>query len=97
LTDRLAPKGILAFFEHNPANPITRRVVERCPFDADAILLSPAEMAGYLRRAKLRLMRRDYIVFMPRFLASLRPLEPWLAWLPMGAQYAVLAEKHARQ
>jgi len=50
--------------------------VERCPFDADAILLSPAEMAGYLGRAKLRLMRRDYIVFMPRFLRSLRPLEP---------------------
>jgi SAM-dependent methyltransferase len=97
LTGRLAPRGILAFFEHNPANPITRCVVERCPFDADAILLSPAEMAGYLGRAKLRLMRRDYIVFMPRFLASLRPLEPWLAWLPMGAQYAVLAEKHARQ
>jgi hypothetical protein len=41
------------------------------------------------------LMRRDYIVFMPRFLAFLRPLEPWLTWLPMGAQYVVLAEKHA--
>jgi SAM-dependent methyltransferase len=95
LAGRLAPRGILAIFEHNPANPVTRAVVERCPFDADAILLSPAETTGYLGRAKLRLMRRDYIVFMPRFLAFLRPLEPWLTWLPMGAQYVVLAEKHA--
>jgi SAM-dependent methyltransferase len=95
LAGRLAPRGILAIFEHNPANPVTRAVVERCPFDADAILLSPAETTGYLGRAKLRLMRRDYIVFMPRLLAFLRPLEPWLTWLPMGAQYVVLAEKHA--
>jgi SAM-dependent methyltransferase len=95
LAGRLAPSGILAIFEHNPANPVTRSVVERCPFDGDAILLSPAETRGYLGRAKLRLMRRDYIVFMPRFLAFLRPLEPWLTWLPMGAQYVVLAEKHA--
>jgi SAM-dependent methyltransferase len=95
LAARLAPRGILAIFEHNPANPVTRAIVERCPFDADAILLSPTEATGYLGRAKLRLMRRDYIVFMPHFLSFLRPLEPWLRWLPMGAQYAVLAEKHA--
>ena len=95
LAGRLAARGVLAIFEHNPANPVTRAVVEHCPFDADAILLPPAETTGYLGRANLRLMRRDYIVFMPRFLAFLRPLEPWLRWLPMGAQYVVLAEKHA--
>jgi len=32
---------------------------------------------------------------MPRILSWLRLLEPWLAWLPLGAQYALIGEKHA--
>ncbi len=94
LAGRLAASGRLAIFEHNPANPVTRWVVERCPFDEDAVLLPPPEASFYLASAKLRLVRRDYIVFMPRFLAWLRPLEPWIAWLPLGAQYVVIGEKH---
>ena len=43
--------------------------------------------------ANLTRIRRDYIVFMPHALASLRFLEPSLAWLPLGAQYVVLGEK----
>jgi hypothetical protein len=39
-------------------------------------------------------VRRDYILFLPHVLAWLRPVEPWLAWLPMGAQYLMMAEKH---
>jgi hypothetical protein len=95
LTERLSPEGFLAIFEHNPANPITRWVVERCPFDADAVLLPPREISAYATNAKLRLRRRDFIVFMPRALAWLRPLEPWLAKLPLGAQYVVVAQKYA--
>jgi SAM-dependent methyltransferase len=95
LGGRLAANGILSIFEHNPRNPLTRRVVERCPFDEDAVLLCPAEVKGYLRAANLRLLRHDYIVFFPHALGWLRFVEPWLAWLPAGAQYAVLAEKHA--
>jgi 2-polyprenyl-3-methyl-5-hydroxy-6-metoxy-1,4-benzoquinol methylase len=94
LAGRLAANGKLAIIEHNPANPLTRRTVDRCPFDEDAILLRSAEAQSLIQAAGLRLLRRDYIVFMPRPLARLRPLEPWLAWLPLGAQYAVLGEKH---
>ncbi len=95
ISSRLAPRGKLAIFEHNPANPVTRRVVDRCPFDKDVTLLRPAEASHYLRKARLRLVRSDYIVFMPRLLSRLRRLEPWLAWLPLGAQYALIGEKHA--
>jgi len=91
----LAPAGRLAIIEHNPANPLTRRTVDRCPFDKDAVLLPPAESASLVRNAGLKLLRRDYIVFMPHLLSRLRPLEPFLAWLPLGAQYAVLGEQHA--
>jgi hypothetical protein len=37
--------------------------------------------------------RRDYIVFMPRLLSWFRRLEPLLARVPIGAQYAILARK----
>jgi len=93
LAGRLAPRGRLALFEHNPANPVTRRVVERCPFDEGVELLPPAESSRYLATAGLRVVRRDYIVFLPRALAWLRPLEPRLAWLPLGAQYAMIGVK----
>ncbi len=95
VASRLTPGGKLAIFEHNPANPVTRWVVERCPFDDDAVLLTPTEIGKYFAQSGLRQLRRDYIVFMPRALAWLRPLEPSLQWLPMGAQYAMVATKNA--
>ena len=93
LSRRLANGGMLAIFEHNPANPLTRRTVDRCPFDKDVVLLPPAETLGIATAAGLKLIRRDYIVFLPHALAALRFLEPSLAWIPLGAQYVVLGEK----
>ncbi len=95
LADRLAHGGRLAIFEHNPANPVTRWVVERCPFDHDAVLLPPSETGGYASAVGLAVARRDYIVFMPRFLAWLRPMEPWFGWLPLGAQYVTVGQKNS--
>lgn len=95
LASLLARQGWLAVFEHNPLNPVTRWAVDHCPFDQDAVLLARSEASSYLRGASLEVVRREYIVFMPRRLARLRPLEPWLAWLPLGAQYAVLGKKRA--
>ncbi|HKS72151.1 MAG TPA: class I SAM-dependent methyltransferase, partial [Terriglobales bacterium] len=95
LAERLSPRGRLAIIEHNPANPLTRRAVDRCPFDEDAVLLPPGETKTLIRDAGLNIVRRDYIVFMPHALSWLRPLEPALAWVPLGAQYAVLGQKHA--
>jgi SAM-dependent methyltransferase len=82
----LAPGGMLIVFEHNRLNPITRRVVSACPFDDGAQLLHPREVKRLLREAALLEVRLDYIVFFPRALRLLRPLEPWLARLPLGAQ-----------
>ncbi len=92
---RLSPAGHLVIFEHNPANPLTRRAVEQCPFDGDAILLPPRESIDYLRGAGLLFVRRDFLVFFPHMLRWFRPLEPRLAWCGMGAQYAVTAMKPA--
>jgi hypothetical protein len=68
-------------------------VVEHCPFDDDAILLPPAETQEHVAKANLHVQRSDYIVFLPGFLAWLRGIEPALAWLPLGAQYVMMAQK----
>jgi SAM-dependent methyltransferase len=91
----LAPGGRLILFEHNPWNPLTRRVVRQCPFDDGVALLPSGEASSYFARAGLTLHSRDFIIFFPRLLAPLRALEPWLSWLPAGAQYALVGEKHA--
>lgn len=85
----LAPGGRLFVFEHNPLNPVTQRVVAACEFDDDAILLPRSETVGLMRGAGFEGVDVDYIVFFPRALAALRPMERHLAWLPAGAQYAV--------
>lgn len=83
---KLAPGGKVVIFEHNPWNPVTRRAVAECEFDDDAILLWPGELRRLLRGAGYADVRLEYIVFFPRPLAALRPLEPRLSWLFMGAQ-----------
>jgi len=93
LRDRLAPGGNIIIFEHNPANPLTRKVVDSCPFDEGVVLLPPEETITYISKAKLGVKRRDYIVFFPRPLALFRPLEPLISWCPLGAQYALVGEK----
>lgn len=82
----LRPGGRLVVFEHNPGNPMTRKVVRDCPFDDDAILLAPKEVAGLLRDAGCTDIRTDYIVFFPKFLSWARWLEPRLRRCPFGAQ-----------
>jgi 2-polyprenyl-3-methyl-5-hydroxy-6-metoxy-1,4-benzoquinol methylase len=88
----LAPNGKLVIFEHNPINPFTRWAVSQCPLDADAILLRSGEPQKLLG-TNLRVLWRDYIVFFPRWLKWFRRFEPLLRWCPLGAQYAVAAER----
>lgn len=87
--DALAPGGQLFVFEHNPWNPLTRWVFERCAFDVDAKMLSLREMLALAQRAGLGRTRHRYTLFFPRQLSALRPLERSLGWLPLGAQYVV--------
>lgn len=88
LCRRLVSKGVIFFFEHNPWNPLTRWAVRQCEFDADAVLLTASETMRYVADCGLR-VQRDYIVFFPKFLRTLRFTEPWLGWCPLGGQYMV--------
>jgi SAM-dependent methyltransferase len=89
----LRPRGAMVVFEHNPLNPVTRRAVAACPFDDDAILLWPWEARRLVRRAGFERVTLDYIVFFPKPLAVLRPLEPLLRRVMFGAQQMLVARR----
>ena len=82
----LAPGGSVFIVEHNPRNPVTRRVFERCPFDVGAVMLPRQELLGLGRAAGLKTAASGYTLFFPPSLGFLRGLEWMLTWLPLGAQ-----------
>jgi len=90
----LKPDGILCVVEHNPYNPVTRHLVNTCPFDEDAVLLSMRETCKMISGcANLRLHRKGYCLFFPESLHFLNALEPTLIHIPLGGQYFVSARR----
>lgn len=85
----LAQDGRFFLFEHNPFNPVTRWIFERCPFDQDAQMLSKAETEALASRAELKVVDSAYTLFFPKQMAFLRSLEAAFRRLPLGAQYYV--------
>jgi SAM-dependent methyltransferase len=83
------PGGLVAIFEHNPLNPLTRKAVRDCPFDEDAVLLSRGEARRRLADAGLAEVEAPFIIFFPREGDLRSRLERRLGWLPLGAQYYV--------
>ena len=92
LRERLAPGGVMAIFEHNPVNPVSRYIVATCPFDENAVLIPAAEFARRQRQAGFARVSVTYTGFFPGALRALRPLEPLMAKIPFGAQYYTLAQ-----
>jgi ubiquinone/menaquinone biosynthesis C-methylase UbiE len=89
----LRPRGHLFVFEHNPLNPLTVRVVGRCPFDENARLIRASAMRRSLASAGFGGSAIRYRIFFPHLLAALRTLERALTWCPLGAQYYVMGRK----
>jgi SAM-dependent methyltransferase len=87
------PGGVVAIIEHNPLNPMTRRIVSRCAFDQDAVLLRCGTGARLLAGAGLERGGRGYIAFWPRRSAFVERVEQRIGWLPAGAQYYVWGTK----
>lgn len=89
----LRPGGIGVLFEHNPFNPLTIRAVNNCPFDENAVLIKATTLSKTMRQAGFRDVEHQYRIFFPAMLRRLRVLEPYLCWLPLGAQYYVTGRK----
>jgi len=86
--EMVRPSGSIIVFEHNPYNPLVRRVVKNCPLDRNAVLLPMAESLALVCR-RFTLSAHGYTTFFPPLVSHLAFLEPWLAWLPLGGQYYV--------
>lgn len=87
------PGGIVAVFEHNPWNPLTRKVVRDCEFDEGVELLSRPRTARLLSAQGLEPVESPFIIFFPRDNERLRRVERRLSRLPLGAQYYVAARR----
>lgn len=93
LRRRMRKGGEMFIFEHNPFNPVTRRIVDRCPYDDDAILLRPMELKSRLCNSGLEVIDQSYCLFIPPKLKLMLSLENYLRWFPLGGQYWI----HARR
>jgi ubiquinone/menaquinone biosynthesis C-methylase UbiE len=82
-------------FEHNPNNPLTRKVVRECEFDEDAVLLKPSYNKKITINSQLKIDKINYTLFLPRhkFFKPFLAIEKLLSWCPIGAQYYIRAIK----
>lgn len=85
--------GMVAVFEHNPFNPLTRIAVNRCPFDKDAVLLKAKQVEGMFLSTKQIKPTSSYIFFTPFKHNFFKKLDNLLSWLPLGAQYCTYGQK----
>ncbi|MBA2648551.1 MAG: class I SAM-dependent methyltransferase [Legionella sp.] len=85
--------GIVIIFEHNPINPITARIVKKCPLDKNAVLLRSKHMFELMQKVGLVDMSTKFILFTPIDNLFFHKLDRKLNWLPLGAQYYTLARK----
>jgi SAM-dependent methyltransferase len=83
------PGGHVMIYEHNPVNPLTRRTVNSCPFDENAVLVGAWTLKARLESVGFKQARIKFRVFFPKTLRWLRPIEDLIGWLPLGAQYYV--------
>lgn len=84
----------LSFFENNPFNVATRIVMKRIPFDKDAKMLSHIRAKKLLLETHFsRINSVRFLFYFPQFLSFMRLFEQYLASIPLGTQYHILARK----
>lgn len=93
LFERAIAGSQLIVFEHNPFNPVTRRIVRDCPYDADAVLLRPGELKRLLAAAGFGSFRTGFSLFVPPKFRTLARVERFLTWLPLGGQFWISASR----
>jgi SAM-dependent methyltransferase len=87
LRSALRPGGVLAIFEHNPWNPMTRWIVSRAAIDRNAVLLSPRMARRMMKTAGFSIDMARFFLFLPPRFRPLRQIERVFACLPIGGQY----------
>jgi SAM-dependent methyltransferase len=97
LRECMKPNGRLVIWEHNPYNPFARLLVNACPFDKDARLLTLDATKRLFENHSFRVVGQAYVdVFPPRWLQFpfLAAIEKRLMSHPFGAQYWIMFATH---
>jgi ubiquinone/menaquinone biosynthesis C-methylase UbiE len=79
----LKRQGLLTVFEHNPVNPITKKLVQECIFDRHAELIYAKEFKEIMQG------NIEYLFFVPRYkiFRKILFIENYLKKCFLGAQY----------
>lgn len=80
-------------FEHNPYNPITRRIVDKCPYDKDAHLLSMKDLLSLYSKNGFIVQKKKFTLFFPEILKCLWGIEKYIGFIPLGGQYYIQFRK----
>ncbi len=89
------PEGVVAVFEHNPHNPLTRHAVHACELDEEAVLLSSRETIDLLRAAADVEPESRHFLFSPLGGAVGCSLDRHLRRVPLGGQYTAWVRRAA--
>ena len=83
--------GLVAVFEHNPLNPLTRHAVNSCELDNGVVLAKGRDVGAYLLAAGAQCIERSDFLFTPVGGAAGRTIDGFLHRLPLGGQYVTSA------
>lgn len=96
--------GMVAVYDFNPINPLSRYIVKTCPIDIGVNLdgynkgtfpttFYSWELIRILKRAGFMIVKHEYLLFFPKILSPLVFLERFLARIPFGGMYSVIGVK----
>jgi len=83
--------GLVAIFEHNPTNPLTRYAVNSCDLDDGVVLVGGRQAMAFLEKAGATEVTRTDFLFTPVGGSPGRYIDGTLSRLPLGGQYVVSA------
>lgn len=84
--------GLVVIFEHNPWNPLTRLAVRRWS-ESSSSLVPLGGLQRLVGAMRLEVIESRTIALFPSTRSRLRALERRLGFVPLGAQYVVVARR----
>lgn len=86
--------GNIFVFEHNPFNPVTRRIVSKCEFDEGVVLVSKRHLRQLFASAQPSFdFQSSYCMFFPPVLKRFTFLDRFIGWLPLGGQHFLFGHR----
>ncbi len=88
--------GKIYIFEHNPLNPVTRKIFNDCIFDKYAEMIRCKSLHKKLKSASFEAVKTSFYLFFPRhkIFSLFHRLEKHLSFIPIGGQYCLAGKKY---